>query len=116
MMRVRVTRTPLALLLAAAGLVLWGGRTAPAAHPRVGVFASHPRVIRYDIERDAFLRHHSVLAPVGSERPGGETAYWGNRLTQFQYLGPPGRGGIYDAMDEYKRHLKLNPRNYRYRR
>jgi hypothetical protein len=78
--------------------------------------ANHPRIIRYDVEKDAFLHQHSVVSMVSKNRPGGRHAYSGSRVNQFQFRGKPGRGGIYDALDEYKRSLKLDPRNYGYRR
>jgi hypothetical protein len=46
-------------------------------------------------------------------RPGGEHSYSGNRLDAFQYHGKPGSGGLYDALDDYKR--GRDPRNYQYR-
>lgn len=78
--------------------------------------ASHPRVIRYDVEKDHFLHQYSSLSMVSKNRPGGETAYSGSRLNQFQYHGKQGSGGIYDALDAYKRRLKHDPRGYEYRR
>lgn len=74
-----------------------------------------PRVIRYDAEKDDFARQSSVLSMVSrNRRPGGEHSYSGSRLNQFRFHGKPGRGGIYDALDAYQKHL--NPRNYEYRR
>lgn len=72
-----------------------------------------PRVIRYDAEKDQLIHQHSVFTMASKNRPGGEHAYTGNRLEAFQFHGKRGRGGVYDALEDYK--LKLDPRNYRYR-
>lgn len=73
-----------------------------------------PPVTRYDSEKDVIYHQESVVSMVSKKhRPGGEHAYSGNRLEAFQYHGKRGTGGIYDALDDYKKHL--NPRNYQYR-
>ena len=73
-----------------------------------------PRVIGYDAEKDAVIHQDSVLSIVSKKhRPGGEHSYSGNRLNSFQYRGRPGTGGLYDALDDYKR--GRDPRNYQYR-
>lgn len=109
-------RYTLACLVAA---MLGGGDLSTAAarvvRSRADV-ASHPRVIRYDVEKDQFVHQSSSLSMVSTNRPGGETAYSGSRLNQFQYHGKQGSGGIYDAIDAYKRRLKHDPRGYEYRR
>ena len=73
-----------------------------------------PRVIRYDVEKDQFIHQYSIFGMVSKERPGGELSYSGNRLEAFQYRGKRGTGGLYDALEDYK--LKLDPKNYQYRR
>lgn len=107
-----------ALACLAAGL-LCGGHVSTAAarivRSRADV-ATHPRVIRYDVEKDTFLHQYSSLSMVSKNRPGGETAYSGSRLNQFQFHGKPGHRGIYDALNEYQRRLNHDPRGYEYRR
>lgn len=75
-----------------------------------------PSVMRYDAVKDKFFRHESVYSTLESKRRGGDFSYGGNRQTQFQFLGKPGRGGIYDALDDYRKELKHDPKNYRYHR
>jgi hypothetical protein len=75
--------------------------------------APGPRVVRYDLEKDALIHQSSVLTGSLHRRPGGEHAYSGNRLEAFQYHGKPGTGGLYDALEDYKN--RLDSRNYRYR-
>lgn len=97
-----------------------GGGNLPTATARVvrsrADVASHPRVIRYDVEKDQFVHQSSSLSMVSKNRPGGEIAYSGSRLNQFQYHGKPGSGGIYDALEVYKRRLNHDRRGYEYRR
>jgi hypothetical protein len=76
--------------------------------------APGPRVVRYDADTDQLIHQHSVVSIVKRSRPGGEHSYSGNRLEAFQFHGKRGRGGIYDALEDYK--LKLDSRNYQYRR
>jgi len=78
--------------------------------------ASHPRVIRYDVEKDQFLHQYSSVSMVSKHRPGSDLAYSGSRMNQFQFHGKPGHGGIYDALHEYTRRLNHDPRSYEYRR
>lgn len=74
-----------------------------------------PRVVRYDAEKDELILQKSVLTrPL--RRPGGDISYSGTRLKQFQFHGKPGRGGVYDALEDYHRELKLDPKNYEIRR
>ncbi len=75
-----------------------------------------PRVIRYDAEKDELYRQESITTRVQKSRPGGEYSYYGTRLKQYQFHGKPGRGGIYDALEDYHRELKLDPKRYEYRR
>jgi hypothetical protein len=64
---------------------------------------------------DKFRHIESTLAPLHSRRPGGEFAYYGNRLQQWRYLGRPNTGGIYDALEDYRRKVAPDPVNYQYR-
>ncbi len=70
---------------------------------------------RYDPLRDDFDYRESVLTPRQRRPAWAERGYTGNRLRQFRYIGPPGTGGLYDALEEHKRSLPLDPKNYRYR-
>src|SRR5690242_18072844 len=66
---------------------------------------SGPRVVGYDAEKDELILQNSVLArPL--RRPGGDISYSGTRLKQFQFHGKSGRGGVYDALEDYHRELK----------
>ena len=90
--------------------------SAQAAGPtRGGLFTRHPRVIRYDPVKDEFVHQRSLITSLPRERPGGAEAYYGNRLEKFRYVGRPGTGGIYDALDEHQRNSQLDPANYQYR-
>lgn len=75
--------------------------------------APGPRVVGYDAEKDEVLHQDSIVSAASRRRPGGEHAYSGNRLEAFQFRGKKGRGGIYDALEDYK--VKFNPRKYQYR-
>jgi hypothetical protein len=72
-----------------------------------------PQVIRYDTQKDELV--YKTGASRAGRRPGGDTAYYGNRLTQFQFLGPPHRGGLYEAIDTYYQKQELDPKKYQYR-
>ncbi|MBX7167680.1 MAG: hypothetical protein K1X74_15220 [Pirellulales bacterium] len=74
-----------------------------------------PRVIRYDFERDEVYVAYSSVTRAPGYLPGGDVAYIGNRLDDFRYTGPPGTGGIYDALGESYRRRKLDPKKYRHR-
>lgn len=75
-----------------------------------------PKPIRYHLKKDAIEKYYSVLSPRYDHPPGGPTAYNGNRLTQYQFRGKKGRGGIYDAINSYHQEWKLDPKKYQYRR
>lgn len=101
------------------GTLLWGTCLAAVVHAqpqRAREWMLQSRHLSYDPATDTFRRQWSVYAPPRRERPGGELAYYGDRRQQFQFRGPPGRGGLYDALREYKESLPLDPNNYRYRR
>jgi len=74
-----------------------------------------PRVERYNPITDKFRHIESTLAPLHSERRGGELAYYGNRLQRYKYLGRPNTGGIYDALEDYRLQVGPDPKNYQYR-
>jgi len=82
---------------------------------RSPIYLGQPRVIKYDMERDDFLRNSSVLMPAPEQRPKQDVAYYGNRLTQYRYMGPAPQGGIYSALSHDKVERKLDARKYRYR-
>lgn len=99
-------------------VLLWvtSAAAAQAAPPRFGLLSREPKVLRYDIEKDEMVHLKSIVSLIPTEPPGGEYVYYGDRRTQFRYIGAPGRGGIYDALNEYHGQLQHNPRGYRYRR
>lgn len=74
-----------------------------------------PPVISYNQEKDELVRQKSILTRP-DRRPGGNMSYSGTRLKQYQFHGKPGRGGIYDALEDYHNELKLDPKLYQYRR
>jgi hypothetical protein len=88
---------------------------AVAQSPRTSPYRPPLKAFAYLPQKDDFLRHESVVAPRTSKRPGGEISYYGNRLTQFRYVGPPQEGGYYDAWSDYARRRKLDAGNYQYR-
>ncbi len=93
---------------------------APAACQARGVrrwsdLNSHPRIIRYDPDKDLLRRQSSVLTKPLGDPPGGKESYSGNRLRQNRFIGKPGRGGIYDAFQEYQKKIGADPKNYKYR-
>ena len=93
----------------------WVGRAqAQRSADRSGLYA--PKVLRYDPVKDEFVYIGSVLTRRNDKAPGGDLAYYGNRLTQFRFNGPPEQGGIYRALELYKIQRKLDPKRYRYRR
>ncbi len=73
-----------------------------------------PTILKYDQDKDEFAYVDSPLSGT-MHRPGAPTAYYGSRLTEFRFTGPPGRGGIYDAIEWYNRVHHLNPLKYQYR-
>lgn len=98
----------------AALLVLGVDSIASAKIARVwNDLSTGPRVIRYDVEKDQVLHQESVVSMASKRRPGGEHSYSGNRLDAFQFRGKPGRGGLYDALEDYKK--RFDERNYQYR-
>jgi hypothetical protein len=103
------------LALAGAAFVVFGCNSiASAKISRVwNDLSPGPRVIRYDLEKDQVLHQESVVSLASKRRPGGEHSYSGNRLDAFQFHGKPGRGGLYDALEDYKH--RFDPRNYQYR-
>ena len=74
-----------------------------------------PHTLRYDAERDDIIRQQSVFS-YNRDVPGGPRAFYGNRLTEYRFIGPPGQGGIYDALVNEREERQLDPLKYRYRR
>jgi hypothetical protein len=73
-----------------------------------------PRVIRYDAEKDELIHQESIIMRP-QRQPGGAISYSGTRLHQYQFHGKPGRGGVYDALEDYSRERQLDPKKYQYR-
>lgn len=101
------------------GWVVWsnglarGAETPVPRRSRPSIYHP-PRALRYVPETDDVVRQTSVFN--GEEPdPGGALGYYGNRLTQFRFIGPPGQGGIYDAFEQERRERPLDPAKYRYR-
>jgi hypothetical protein len=98
-----------------AGLVLGTSSIASAKAHRVwNDLAPGAKVTGYNQEKDEIYHQESIVSVASRHKPGGEHSYSGNRLEGFQFHGKPGRGGIYDALEDYKRNY--NPNNYQYRR
>jgi hypothetical protein len=101
--------------LLAVGLVFTASSAAVAKVPRVwNDLSPGPRVVGYDAEKDEVLHQESIISHSALHRPGGDHSYSGNRLEAFRFRGKTGRGGIYDALEDYK--LRFDPRKYQYRR
>lgn len=101
-------------LIAAAAMVFALNSTASAKVARAwNDLAPGPRVLGYNVERDEVLHQDSVVSVASRRRPGGDHAYSGNRLEAYRFRGKKGRGGIYDALEDYK--VKFDPRKYQYR-
>ncbi len=83
-----------------------------AANVPLSVYA--PRVLHYDIETDTFVHQSSVQTPPPRKRPDDDVRYYGNRLTQFRFVGPARQSGIYGGIEHYQRVRKRRPKNYRY--
>lgn len=99
----------------AVGLVCTASTTAVAKVARVwNDLSPGPRVVGYDAEKDEVLHQESIVSPSPLHRPGGDHSYSGNRLEAFQFHGKRGRGGIYDALEDYK--VRFDPKKYQYRR
>lgn len=107
--------------LIALGIGVWSlpviGQAAPSVRrpSKPAPFDPDKRRGRYHLDTDEF-------EPDPGDPLGGLTRdkirrghYAGNRLKQFRFLGPKGRGGLYDALDSYHEKLKLDPAKYRYR-
>jgi hypothetical protein len=77
---------------------------------------SHPpRSIRYLPKTDELVDQPSSIAPRYRRPASLATAYYGNRLTEFRWVGPPGRGGMYEFFAEEAARKKLDVESYRYR-
>ncbi len=88
--------------------------SAGAVSPPVGT-KREPRSIRYMPGTDELFDQPSSIAP--RYRRGAElsTAYYGNRLTEFRWMGPRGRGGMVEFFADEAARKKLDIENYRYR-
>jgi hypothetical protein len=71
-----------------------------------------PKVRSYDPVTDTFKYHASVLSPPPKRKPG---AYFGNRMTEYTFLGQRHEKGLYGALEDYYRRLNHDPSGYRYR-
>ena len=94
--------------------------TFAAARQAVGIAPpariSHPpRSIRYLPKTDELVDQPSSIAPRYRRPDSLSTAYYGNRLTEFRWIGPPGRGGMYEFFAEEAARKKLDVESYRYR-
>jgi hypothetical protein len=89
--------------------------TSASAAPYKGITRPAPRAIRYRYSDDSIAHQESSMAAVRRTKAGGAHAYYGNRLTQFQFIGPAGQGGIYDALKNHKEGRPLDAKNYQYR-
>ena len=107
-----------------AALVLafsWGSTALLAGSAEARVVKSRadlyygPKVVGYNQEKDELVRQKSILTRP-DRRPGGNLSYYGTRLKQHEFHGKPGRGGIYDAFEDYRDELQLDPKVYQYRR
>lgn len=97
-----------------AALIFGASSSASAKVGRVwNELAPGPRVVGYDANKDEIIHQDSIVSIVPRHRPGGEHAYSGNRLEAFQFHGKRGRGGLYDALEDYK--VKFDARKYQYR-
>lgn len=88
----------------------WAGAVAPPtgiSHP--------PRSIRYLPKTDELVDQPSSIAPRYRRPASLATAYYGNRLTEYRWVGPPGRGGMYEFFAEEAARKKLDVESYRYR-
>lgn len=87
---------------------------AGAVVPPAGI--SHPpRAIRYLPKTDELVDQPSSIAPRYRRPASLSTAYYGNRLTEFRWIGPRGRGGMYEFFAEENARRKLDIESYRYR-
>lgn len=89
------------------------GEATWSVKPRSMATQIAPKAIAYVEKTDYVVRQGSVFA-VTPYSEHDWVSYHGNRLTQFRYLGPPGTGGIYDAMELERTDRQLDPGNYRY--
>jgi hypothetical protein len=87
---------------------------AGALPPPKGI--SHPpRSIRYVPATDELIDQPSSIAPRYRRPDSLSTAYYGNRLTEYRWVGPRGRGGMYEFFAEEAARKKLDIESYRYR-
>jgi hypothetical protein len=104
----------LLVVLLATGWASLIAEAASAVGPPRGI-RQPPRSIRYEPATDKLYDQPSSIAP--RYRRGREisTAYYGNRLTEFRWLGPRGRGGMVEFFADEAARKKLDVENYRYK-
>jgi len=101
-------------LLLASIVVCGAAPQAGAVAPPTGI-SQPPRSIRYLPKTDELVDQPSSIAPRYRRPASLATAYYGSRLTEFRWVGPPGRGGMYEFFAEEAARKKLDVESYRYR-
>jgi hypothetical protein len=107
---VRIAAISMLALYMSGGAVAWCTEPATDLRPRFP-----PKVLGYDSKRDGFTYSSSVFNPARPDRPAPDINFYGNRLTQFRFIGPRSQSGIYGALDDYKARRQLDPIKYQYR-
>ncbi len=116
MLAYRSLKLTLPLLCAAAVACLSSRSEAEESYRNDPFRVRYPaKVHHYDVKEDKFYHFKSVLVPKPSDQPQNSMGRYGNRLTQFRYIGPTKGAGIYGAMDRYKESLNLDAGRYKYR-
>lgn len=101
-------------LAIAAIVICLAAPQASALPPPKGI--SHPpRSIRYVPATDELVDQPSSIAPRYRRPDSLSTAYYGNRLTEYRWVGPRGQGGMYEFFAEEAARKKLDIESYRYR-
>ena len=104
------------VVLELTALLVCGGLFRPASAAPPSTSIKHPpRSIRYVPERDELINQPSAIAPAYRRLKEYELAFYGNRLTEFRWVGRRGRGGMYEFFAEEAARKKLDAENYRYR-
>lgn len=106
--------SPLRMFLLAAAVTAIFGESALAVGPPRGI-RQPPRSIRYVPATDELFDQPSSIAPRYRRGRDTATAYYGNRLTEFRWMGPRGRGGMYEFFAEEAARKELDVENYRYK-
>jgi hypothetical protein len=98
------------------GIIVLGlASTGHAQYPGQRRLNHPPKIMRYEWAADEFVYRSSVLTPHKEGRLAGDRGYYGNRLTQFLFIGPPEKAGIYGSMREYKFKTGRDPAKHQYR-